>query len=185
MPKNPPGRCIFCEQTGLTDEHLLPNKWMRQIYQRSASDTREWRTRSTAVPHGTQPVIQQGSIFSLRLHVACKKCNNGWMHNLEDAAAPLLLTLITGNPGQLKEYGQLLLSRWLVKTTMVAEYLGEPTFSQDHRRRMKEALEIPEGCQIWIGTTTGSRWHGRIEHRSSWDLSTPSRSFRLCERASH
>ena len=175
MPKKPPGRCIFCNDTGLSDEHLLPNKWMRRIFQRGASDLRKYRTKAGTIKDRTlfEPTrlenIIGGSIFSITLHVVCKtRCNNGWMHNLEDQTGPLLIQLIRGNPGTLTTSGQNLLAKWLVKTTMVAEYIepDDVTFTSEQRRRMMETLEIPDGCQIWLGTTTGQRWRNAIEHVS-------------------
>lgn len=175
MPKKPPGRCIFCNKTGLTNEHVLPDRWMRRIFPRTASDTRQSFLRSAVGEQVRLPLpsrsweVKQGSIFSLWLHIVCRDCNNRWMHDLEDTTGPLLLTLIGSRPGRIPNVGQHLLARWLIKTTMVAEYMSPEnvTFSPDDRRKMRNSLQIPKGCQIWIGTTTGLRWRKAIEHVSS------------------
>jgi hypothetical protein len=175
MPKKLPGRCVFCDRPGLTDEHLLPNKWMRKVFPRPPFSTREWSTKVTRgpLPASRTREIKQGSIFSQKFHIACRPCNDGWMHTLEDTACPVLLRLISGQVGiGLTTDGQRLLSRWLVKTTMVAEHAmpAEVTFTSDDRRKMKESLEIPRNCYVWIASTTGQRWKAAIEHLSVHNL---------------
>lgn len=121
-------------------------------------------------PKTVSKKVLQGSIFSRQLHVACKKpCNNGWMSALEEEIGPVLERLVRSRPGIFTASGQLLLATWLAKTTMVAEFVKPDavTISAQHRLLMKEKQRIPPGWKMWIGTTTGSKYRGAIEHISS------------------
>lgn len=75
----------------------------------------------------------------------CKNCNNGWMNDLENAAIPILAPTIQGQPRTLTFAECRTLARWMVKTSIMFEFLQRrPTryFTRRDRIALFESLSI-------------------------------------------
>lgn len=165
----PQGRCIFCGGFGLSKEHVLPN-WLRQKFPRLPTDTHTFGVLSH--PDGQAPTIHrkrgQGQLGSKKVRVVCKKCNNGWLAEMEDVTKPILDPLVSpGFRQTLSVKEQETLATWIAKTTMTAEYLikDQPAIKQAERERFKLTKKPADYWQIWISSYIGTKWRkGGIFH---------------------
>jgi len=99
------------------------------------SEPSRWQQGTVDFESGEQ--LQRGwnkkQIASLITREVCHECNTGWMHDLEDRAAPILKPMIRGNPHTLDLDQQIIVATWATKTAMVIE----PTLD----RRVNFSLE--------------------------------------------
>lgn len=98
------------------------------------------------------------NLFSVRLRVVCKRCNNEWMSTLEKATIPVLSRLVRGLETDLTPNHQHQLAAWATKTAMVLEFLDVPkgkesTFVTDEVRSSFRLDRTPlPHSQIWLAT---------------------------------
>jgi hypothetical protein len=89
---------------------------------------------------------------STTARVVCAKCNGGWMSQLETQAKQLLVNMIrsTDVPVVLTPEQQVVVSTWMTKTTMVADYVVRrpPVFSEAQRRLMTSQMVPPYQMQV-------------------------------------
>jgi hypothetical protein len=139
------GRCAFCGDTEVTDEHVWP-KWIsRKLGGRHGF--------IIASPHGPR----------LRRHLGmtapvCMACNNRWLSVLEKDVQPILGPLIFGKERSLPPDEQRLLATWAVKTALMLDLGSDrpiiPTgFYHDFRLRRGP---LPNYL-VWIGAYRD--WH--------------------------
>ena len=151
--------CIFCRQTDAppSKEDVFA-KWI----------AREW-------PDGakSQFVIEGGRTgqefdekwgakgnMGIVVTKPCERCNNGWMSRLEGRAIPILKPLLWGRATSLQIEDQLVIARWMVKTTMMYEFFRRrsPRFFQPKQRlEFFKHQSIPSRTMIWIGHYVGGR----------------------------
>ena len=112
--------CVFCGGGPLTREHVYA-EWLRDALPVAG------RFRTTDVEG--QLLWEQGT-FDIEAKIACARCNNGWMSDLEAVCGPLLTNpmlygaTLTLAPGQ-----QRTVALWAIKTAVVLEaYRKERTF---------------------------------------------------------
>jgi len=147
------GRCIFCGNSPLTGEHLFP-KWLKSVEAKMVP------------PHGTKTVYRASSggphIFNnwdgspnVKIHAVCKACNEGWMHEIEVTARPILEPMILGDKVVLSPEDQLVVATWTcLKTFILAcdlySYMEHSWIEDFYRRRL-----IPTSWRMWITTYVG------------------------------
>lgn len=114
--------CLFCGRTGrkLTKEDVIP-RWLWRVF-------REGRGMQ-----GPVTMSVDGKPFRVAANTAvryggiCADCNHGWMHDLENAARPIMVPAVTGDalrPGhelRLDAGAQTVLATWAVKTWLLLE----------------------------------------------------------------
>jgi hypothetical protein len=84
------------------------------------------------------------------------------MSRLEVEAQRAMLPRILGDPGQISETEQGIITQWIVKTLMVMEFTGTPDrryFTQEDRTRLMENRSIPLLTKAWAGHYTGEGWN--------------------------
>lgn len=92
----------------------------------------------------------------------CKKCNGGWMNDLERSVRPFLGSLIRGNGRTLYKDGQRLLAAWSVKTALAMELINpDPEFRRPidpaHYLAMAQARDTPPPrTEVWLGAWGGT-----------------------------
>jgi len=109
--------CIFCNKPAETLEHVLP-AWTYELEAGAIG----WKIVKSGGNESTRAWFAESARRTLRVHVVCTSCNNGWMSRLEEAYKPLLLRLLAGRPVTLSLEEQRLVSRWALKTAIVAEH---------------------------------------------------------------
>ena len=99
-------------------------------------------------------IIFKGDEFTTRM--VCRKCNNGWMADLESEAIPVLSPMFDGNHVQLSEDQQRLLSVWITKMALIQESTkgrgaARRFYTDEETRRFRTDRVIPGITKIWIG----------------------------------
>jgi hypothetical protein len=153
----PPGRCIFCDQLGLTKEHLWAD-WLKRFLPRKATThyhvTSMSRVAGNEVfAHEPQTKHQTGDIRSRRVKVVCGTCNNGWMGRLQEAAKPKLAQLLRGTWSGLSADDCATISAWAVMFTIIVERLDLSTAAVTAAERKAFSLDRrpPANWMIWAG----------------------------------
>jgi hypothetical protein len=140
--------CFFCGGgRPFNQEHVLP-EWIAQLLQLQRVEV----TRR----HLDGPVRAWQYVGSFGLTVRiCRRCNCGWMSDLEALARPVLEPMILGNRETvtLSEDQQVVLGAWLWKLAIVFERTQPARyFTAAERLAMSRMHDLPEyGVQIWIG----------------------------------
>ncbi|MEX2615944.1 MAG: hypothetical protein WD767_07600 [Alphaproteobacteria bacterium] len=83
-----------------------------------------------------------------------KKCNNGWMRELDQKAAPVLELLFSGRCERLTTEEQSIVASWASMKAIVAEYENPEEISTHHMHRkrfFRRQLPPEKGWAVWIG----------------------------------
>ena len=109
-----------------------------------------------------------GDPRSRQLQIVCRPCNNHWMSDLQTAAKPVLIPLITGKAINLTPPRQESLAAWCAMTTMCAEYFYPKTASVSvtDRRWFFKTHAAPNTFRIWIGDFDRKEWKPHWGHLS-------------------
>jgi hypothetical protein len=167
-------RCIFCERTELSREHVWPT-WMHDLVRREGFDrhVRKWLSTSPSSPHiyGERESIERsGKVITVRLKVVCKyHCNSGWMSRLEQRVIPILTPLIKGDFFILTKYHQELIATWIAMKLMVCEFsIPEDRVTSALERSLLMGRQRPsEATRLWIGFYDGSFWKSAYERHAA------------------
>lgn len=133
---------MFCGAKGtLTKEHVLAKKWRNYF----GAAPQNFLDRHTVPDPSGGPHIETqnaftGIPFERTVRAVCKGCNEGWMERLEEAAEPVLLRLIEGQPGHLDTSDLEIVTRWVAKTAFVMEWMDTSpnAAAEDQRRAVME-----------------------------------------------
>ena len=110
--------CVFCgielTKSNRSKEHIVP-EWLQKA--RGLSD----QTLSAGFGTASSLTIKrQMDLDSFLAGKVCENCNNGWMHDLEEATRSLLIRLLDrdANPETLGEEERQQLTKWAIKTAI-------------------------------------------------------------------
>jgi len=112
--------CVFCGRGPVTAEDVFP-RWLGAYLGRRPTYTVTGAGIGTTHWGG-----YRGLSMTARVKRVCKGCNNGWMSQLETAAAPILKPMLTetisvslsgGATGSLS-----ILAKWAMKTALMIQY---------------------------------------------------------------
>lgn len=137
----------------MTQEHIIA-KWvpgvmhgegvLRHAYREHGAkdDTRSWQALEASFTAG----------------VVCRRCNNGWMSDLEIAAQRYLPPFIRGRKGMRINYKNApVMARWAAKTVLMFQ-ASEPVENRvvppEHFQRLRglPADPLPEVARVWVGS---------------------------------
>jgi hypothetical protein len=121
----------------------------------------------------TNQVRKSKKYVHLIAHYPCERCNNGWMHELEDAASPILIPLIHGNPALLSVRDQVAIRTWFLMKAFMYDLHSEKQkphprrpdtnkprpryFQDDEHRALMSALFVHPAYMVFIGRYKGNR----------------------------
>jgi hypothetical protein len=148
--------CIFCGRPGLTKEHMWAD-WLRNYIPRERQEHRVGSTNISLAQHedSVQDRIERrsGDPHSRRIRCVCRECNNGWMSQLQEAAKPFLVPMLTGQKVALYESGKTTLASWAAMFVMVAEQVDQTkvAISAVERQWLREKRRPSSYWRIWIG----------------------------------
>jgi hypothetical protein len=121
------------------------------------------------VPHVHQ-IVRDGQLeaewtyekdaYTVTVGVVCKRCNNGWMAQLEESAKPFLDAALQGRGRELHRAGQRTLAAWALKTAMTAgrtQGAGRGVIPPHDHAYLYEHGEPPTGVRIWMTAYTGAK----------------------------
>lgn len=169
MPHRPPGRCMFCDATGVTKAHVFAKSWTALFVK--PNDTREHEVvhRYTDPVTGKQRVIKQAKTFALVSRKVCGRCNSGWLGELEERVKPLMAAFAVDRAVLLSADEQTELALWASVAALIAMSLdptavgfADPALAREiYRTRTPTA-----GMDIWLG----ANMHGEMGWFSSHSL---------------
>ncbi|MDR7417611.1 MAG: hypothetical protein QN178_01720 [Armatimonadota bacterium] len=164
MATAPARACVFCGRTPVTREHVWP-EWVGKILDTIANSPYQ---NVLATP-GTEKrwITKRLSITVARF---CSQCNNEWMAELEAQAQPILTPMVLGTTPFtiLSPADQVILSRWVFKTVLVANL----TLPEQHvipattyREFYQNRVPPERGAVIWTAGYSGRmRWGHFTRH---------------------
>lgn len=155
----PQGRCVFCENTGLTKQHIWP-KWLKEINQPEVtSHTQVLANTDHRNPAAPTPEVRrrQGHSGTRTARKVCKTCNNGWIERLEERVRGPVTKLMQGEPITLDLDTQRLLAAWLTLVTMMVEFtdLGTLASTPESYAYLYQIGEPPPGWKVWMAKYSG------------------------------
>jgi hypothetical protein len=163
----PSRRCIFCNASGVTIEHVWP-KWLRAYVPATA---KQHAALSGLIhrQHSERAIRRwAGDPQSRGIKAVCRGCNGGWMSQLEERAKPVLLPLLAGQPRVLSQDDQRVLASWATMHVMVAEFfaperIGVPDIDRHLFWMTRQPLP---NWKIWIGNYRRGKWVGYWVHNA-------------------
>ena len=140
--------CGFCGGPGVTKEHLWPD-WLRKLILASRGGGKGKKFRAEFERDGITKHYETTNLET-RVSMPCKKCNEGWMHDLENVVTSFLGPMAFPGEGTVLDWDRCLaLSRWSLKVAMVFEFTGDKRyFTEDERREFKEFFAMPENMDL-------------------------------------
>jgi hypothetical protein len=178
----PQGKCIFCDGIGSSKEHVWSD-WLKDIMPGpTAKKHVHWgyRTNYESNPPTKYSNVKNGDMNQRKVRKVCKKCNNGWMGGIVEAAKPIATAMILDQETNIDRKSQTDLSAWIALATIMAEFNDPPTAAipvQD-RQRLLENHCPPDHWSIYIGRYSGKEWFP-IRHRhigGNWHFMVPGQS---------
>jgi len=106
---------------------------------------------------------RDGDPRSRRVKWVCRKCNNGWMSDLQKLAKPILLPLIQGESFLLTPKQQKIVAAWCTMSVMTSDFFqpDRQAISQQDRDYFRaNLLPPPDTWKIWIGRYERQKWVG-------------------------
>lgn len=90
--------------------------------------------------------------------VVCRRCNNGWLHGLEENARLAIGPIMRGRKKTLDVAEQELAAVWALKTAIVLEYDRpvKPIIPPWHAQYLYEHRTLPPNSRAWIAGQRGS-----------------------------
>lgn len=149
--------CLFCGMTGkLSGEHLWP-AWMEEYFAKDSS--RRERSESRNTNGAIQPRhdrTMQGGPWKTKVKAVCKKCNNGWVSDIEDDLKETLLSLGRDERIILDIVKQKQIAVWTLLKAMVVEsrvpgLSDTRSFTSEECRKIWQNRDcIPSNFYSWI-----------------------------------
>lgn len=143
-------RCVFCHGRIASDappEHVIP-KWVGNAYPNAMFTTNG--------PDGRQVTAK---VIEITADTVCRKCNHGWMSDLESRCAPILKPMLRGQSQGLSLEQQTLLAQWATKTAMTLDQTVPPdmrVFSPDECKQLVERELPPPGTGVQLAHYAGT-----------------------------
>jgi hypothetical protein len=162
------GFCIFCGGVPLTREHIWAD-WFRAYLPRTLPFYHSSRIVLNEDNSQTRTSKKiSGDPKSRKLRIVCKKCNNEWMSDLQNATKPILIPLLRGRQITLSEPRQRQLATWVATTVICAEYLQPASVAMPvtGRRWLFTNRTPPDNMRIWIGNFDRQNWKADWAHNS-------------------
>lgn len=164
--------CICCETplgSNRTNEHVIP-VWLQE----ALGERYDELTRCVADSASEQVVERRRHVFDrLRQGHVCRKCNGGWMAELEAQAARILPNLLDGakSPFELSADERLLISRWTAKTALVLSSVtmdGSRRDLSDLRQLRDDPSRLPDRWGIFAGVQPSKNRNFGYYDRHHW-----------------
>lgn len=167
-------RCIFCENEGVTKEHMYLN-WIGQHL--SSVDEPSYVEELRTYTNKTKLVGQSrknrpGHVTTKKVRAPCASCNNGWMNCIEINARPFLQPMIKGEGVLLTAYAQEAIARWVALKVIVGEYAvqNQSVTPRADRKALMEMGTVPDFFNIYAGRNNSLWSTGYYRHSGTISL---------------
>jgi hypothetical protein len=161
-------QCIFCTAEADSPEHGFP-RWIGRHLDSVVGhppnlDTDSWSYEAADDRYGSSFNRKwiASEYASIEERIVCGACNNGWMSDIETAAAPVMKPMIAGTPKVCGPRQVRNLAAWATKTAMTLEMmLPEDSFMRDdvadfsrkEREHLKHSLIPPTSIGVLCAAT--------------------------------
>jgi hypothetical protein len=171
---NVPRQCIFCDDAANSKEHFW-SSWMHGMLPAVPNpkhDRRFYSFHPSAGHREDGPHAKPGSIHTIKIRAVCKRCNNGWMSQLEEQSRPFLTPMINGTPIVLDEKQVEVVARWITLKCIVAEHAtrNSSLTPRHDRESFKENGAIPAYFRIYCANHNMADAAGYMRHTSDLRL---------------
>jgi hypothetical protein len=171
LSKKPQGKCVFCENTGLTKEHVF-SSWLGDLLPKTAnydSYYREYDMDPITGQHLRKAVtdLKPGSLNSYRVRIVCRGCNSGWMSDVVAQGKLPSTLLIEGTATTLDRDHMTALATWVTLATMMWDCDGSDKRvvpANDFRFIMNRKTPPPSWV-VFLGRYDGKTWGPIRGHR--------------------
>ena len=143
-----PNYCIFCDNNSGSREHLWP-QWIH--------DRKDFGP--IKMKRGNREIIIPDPKITVK--AVCKKCNSGWMSNLEGANIPLVGAMMQDISIRLDRGQQETVAQWLTKMAFLVDWTRDDGrrkrfYTRDEGAAFAEDRTVPPRTRIWIGHIASS-----------------------------
>lgn len=168
------GKCIYCDNTNLTDEHILPD-WLSKAYPDAAHKVEmnhTLRRPSRIVFEGASELYKETpppsliGIYGQQVRNVCAQCNNGWMSLLTNQVKDIVNNLSDGNWRVLTHDEREIFSRWAAMVSINLECFARMLATTEHQRLALKNGSMPDGWRVCIGLL-GNRDFAGLTYNSS------------------
>lgn len=146
-------QCIFCELPSGSNEHVWPDWLVRHLLANEILTTDGAWSANEYQSLGMETIWPLVEKYDFTTTCVCQRCNNGWMHKLEDRASPILKGMILGAQPPLTSHVQTLIARWAIKTALVFESRSDPANPRTSRvdcEKFRLRQRFPDGTVVWL-----------------------------------
>lgn len=119
-------KCIFCETNNANSREHFYSEWMHDLLPVGpqgtySGDFIDQHPKTKEVTRHDRRV-KPGELYTKKMKVVCRACNNEWMSGIEEAAKPILEPLIKGEKITLGAAQLEVLAKWATLKTIVCEH---------------------------------------------------------------
>lgn len=166
------GKCIYCDNNDLTDEHIFP-EWLGSIYPRrfqKTAHTLRRPERHVFFEHSEMhPETKQHyhDPYTTKVRNVCAECNNGWMSKLQNEAKDIVIAFANGAWRPLSDSERDIISRWAVMVSLNLECYARMLTTNEYQRQVLKSGSVPNGWRVYIGlfenlSNAGMSYHGSV-----------------------
>lgn len=158
----------------MSREHVFA-RWLRKVF--PGVEAGDYVRRSVSW-EGAREHERPGPPFDIVVRDVCEECNTGWMHELEEAAEPVLTPMLRDEPRVLSATEQHTVATWATKTmlTMQGANLFKDRFVSPERYRWFGQHRTPlSGSHVWVCRYTDREHWPLSIHQMGMTINAPGR----------
>lgn len=141
-----PRTCVFCGGKGVTNEHILAQRFRRYF---PAGDRPGQHDRETEDGFLSQ---WDGPMLNATVKRVCGECNGGWMRQADAALDPLIGRMMHGHAVELTPERQKLLASWATRVALLYRFRRKPPSppSPERLQWLFRHREPPPETDVWL-----------------------------------
>lgn len=175
MAEKAPRRCVFCRESGASEEHVFA-KWIS----RAVSGKGKGMFEMTAT-HPPRPK-RTAKIMAVTNRAVCKPCNEGWMSDLETAVRPLIFDAIQGRLATFAAAtDRITVAAWAFKTALMLDCCWpDRNVPEKHYRYLYRRRIPPPNVYVSVAAyfpMEGEEIRTAWGNRSVWKAKPPLEKF--------
>lgn len=124
---------------------------------------RNWTAAMSQSPETSETIRKKprmGHTFTKKIRCVCKRCNETWMGEIENAVKPILTPMILGHRTTLDHLARRSLAEWLTLKFMIsdADRDATPISTKAMLAAFRKGREIPKRLKIWVSHHNAFEW---------------------------
>lgn len=177
----PPGKCIFCGGGPMSREHFWPqwaSEYLPQYPQEQYDEVLVTFNKKTFMVGPPRTKTKNGRVWTKKMKVVCKPCNETWMSCLEEKVKAVLIPIMTSASHTITAESATIISQWVALKVMISEHnkrddAGDIVTTPPMRAEFKDSLAIPESLKIWIARCGVDGWASAFRRDAATVSLTP------------